>query len=101
MAVGEPAQRAPTTMASYIQPSSRFGVDTRIRLSPCSGLTGALQRPHRPVTAAGSGLTLGAVEFRVLGPLEVVGEAGVVLAVGGPRERALLARLLLSVNQVV
>src|SRR4051812_3531195 len=98
MAGGEPAPRAPTTMGSYIQPSSRLGVDTRMRVSPCSGLTGALQRPRRPVTAAVCGLTLGAVEFRVLGPLEVVGEAGVV-PVGGPRERALLARLLLSVNQ--
>ncbi|HMC80462.1 MAG TPA: BTAD domain-containing putative transcriptional regulator, partial [Acidimicrobiia bacterium] len=39
------------------------------------------------------------MEFRILGPLEVVGGAAVDLA--GQRERALLARLLLSANQVV
>jgi len=39
------------------------------------------------------------MEFRILGPLEVVGAAAVDLA--GQRERALLARLLLSANQVV
>jgi DNA-binding SARP family transcriptional activator len=39
------------------------------------------------------------VEFRILGPLEVVGEAAVHLT--GQRERALLARLLVSANEVV
>ncbi|MCA1845871.1 MAG: winged helix-turn-helix domain-containing protein, partial [Actinobacteria bacterium] len=40
------------------------------------------------------------MEFRILGPLEIVGgEAGVT--VGGGRERALLALLLLSANRVV
>ena len=39
-------------------------------------------------------------EFRILGPLEV-GVDGVPVAVGGPRQRALLAMLLLSANQVV
>lgn len=38
--------------------------------------------------------------FRILGPLEVV-EDGHPLALGGPRQRALLAILLLRVNQVV
>ena len=41
-----------------------------------------------------------AVEFRVLGPVEVVA-GGRALAVGGSRERAVLARLLVSANQVV
>ena len=40
------------------------------------------------------------MEFRVLGPLEVVCQ-GVAVSVGGSRERAVLTRLLLSPNQVV
>jgi len=41
------------------------------------------------------------VEFRILGPLEVVDDGGAGLAVGGSRERAVLALLLLSANRVV
>jgi len=40
------------------------------------------------------------VEFRILGPLEVV-EAGRPLTLGGPRQRALLAILLTRANEVV
>jgi DNA-binding SARP family transcriptional activator len=40
------------------------------------------------------------VEFRVLGPLEVRID-GVQIPVGGPKQRALLALLLLSANRVV
>jgi hypothetical protein len=40
------------------------------------------------------------VEFRILGPLEVV-EQGRTLALGGPRQRALLALLLTRANEVV
>jgi DNA-binding SARP family transcriptional activator len=40
------------------------------------------------------------VEFRILGPLEVV-EQGRPLALGGPRQRALLALLLTRANEVV
>ncbi|HMC80223.1 MAG TPA: BTAD domain-containing putative transcriptional regulator, partial [Acidimicrobiia bacterium] len=40
------------------------------------------------------------MEFLILGPVEVVGPGGAV-AIGGSRERVLLARLLLSANQVV
>ncbi|MCA1844926.1 MAG: AfsR/SARP family transcriptional regulator, partial [Actinobacteria bacterium] len=40
------------------------------------------------------------MEFRVLGAIEAV-HAGQAIAVGGSRERAVLARLLLSANQVV
>jgi DNA-binding SARP family transcriptional activator len=40
------------------------------------------------------------VEFKILGPLEAWGDEGEI-ALGGPRPRALLARLLLSANQVV
>jgi DNA-binding SARP family transcriptional activator len=39
-------------------------------------------------------------EFRILGPLDVVGEAGAV-ELGGPKQRATLAILLLSANRVV
>jgi DNA-binding SARP family transcriptional activator len=40
------------------------------------------------------------VEFRILGPLEVV-DAGVALPLGGPKNRALLALLLLNAGTVV
>jgi DNA-binding SARP family transcriptional activator len=39
-------------------------------------------------------------EFRILGPLEVVGDKG-PLRLGGPRQRATLALLLLNANRVV
>ena len=40
------------------------------------------------------------VEFRLLGPLEVR-HGGAVLALGGPRQRAVLAVLVLRANEVV
>src|SRR6266446_1573463 len=40
------------------------------------------------------------MEFRILGPLEVR-EEGRVLRLGGPKQRALLASLLLHANEVV
>src|SRR5262245_42788315 len=40
------------------------------------------------------------MEFRILGPLEVVGGAGEI-SLGGPKPRALLALLLLHANEVV
>ena len=40
------------------------------------------------------------IEFRLLGPLQVA-IGGTVLPVGGPRQRALLARLLLNANRAV
>ena len=40
------------------------------------------------------------VEFRILGPLEVVGEDGPI-RLGGPRQRATLAILLLNANRVL
>jgi DNA-binding SARP family transcriptional activator len=42
----------------------------------------------------------GVLEFRILGPLEVVGEHGPI-RLGGPRQRATLAILLLNANRVV
>ena len=41
------------------------------------------------------------MEFRLLGPLEVIGDDGLPVALGGPRPRALLARLLLERNRAV
>ena len=41
------------------------------------------------------------MEFRVLGPLEVLGDDGVPVPLGGPRPRALLAQLLLESNTPV
>ena len=40
------------------------------------------------------------MEFRILGPLEVV-DRGHTLALGGPKARALLAALLLTPNRAV
>ena len=40
------------------------------------------------------------IDFRILGPLEVTSESGPI-ALGGPRQRALLAALLLRVGRVV
>jgi DNA-binding SARP family transcriptional activator len=40
-------------------------------------------------------------EFRILGPLEVTGDDGGLLVLGGQRQRAVLAILLLRANQVV
>jgi DNA-binding SARP family transcriptional activator len=42
----------------------------------------------------------GSLEFRILGPLEVLSD-GVSIRIGGPKQRALLALLLSSANQVV
>jgi DNA-binding SARP family transcriptional activator len=41
------------------------------------------------------------VEFRILGPVEVVDDSGSVVAVGGSRERTLLGLLVLSANKVL
>ncbi len=41
------------------------------------------------------------MEFRILGPLEVVDDEGAGLAVGGSRERAVLALVLLSAAAVL
>ncbi len=41
------------------------------------------------------------MEFRLLGPLEVRGDHGQALELGGPKRRALLALLLLHANEVV
>ena len=42
-----------------------------------------------------------AVDFRILGPLEVRGQGGQPLALGGTRQRAVLALLILHANEVV
>ena len=41
------------------------------------------------------------MDFRILGPLEVVDDAGDLAALGGGKQRALLARLLLDANRAV
>jgi DNA-binding SARP family transcriptional activator len=41
------------------------------------------------------------MEFRILGPLEVIDDDGRVVELGGPRQRALLAALLLRAGRVV
>ena len=41
------------------------------------------------------------MEFRLLGPIEVIGDDGASIPLGGARPRALLAQLLLNANDVV
>ena len=41
------------------------------------------------------------LDFRLLGPLEVVGEDGARLPLGGAKQRAVLAVLLLRAGEVV
>jgi DNA-binding SARP family transcriptional activator len=41
------------------------------------------------------------MRFNILGPLEVIGDDGIVLSIGGPKKRAILAYLLLHANEVV
>ena len=50
----------------------------------------------------GSGVTVVAVlDFRLFGPLEVVGNGGLPLSIGTGRQRALLALLVLRANELV
>jgi DNA-binding SARP family transcriptional activator len=61
----------------------------------------SVDRPPRRYRAAIDRLpSAGVLEFRILGPLEVVAE-GRQVALGGPRQRATLAILLLDANRVV
>jgi hypothetical protein len=41
------------------------------------------------------------LDFRLLGPLEVVGDGGVAVSIGSGRQRALLALLILRANELV
>ena len=55
---------------------------------------------RRATDPLSSGYGPGVLEFRLLGPLEVVGGDG-TLQLGGPKQRATLAILLLGANRVV
>ena len=65
------------------------GSSCRRSLEPAA--TGSLPTGYRPRAV---------LEFRILGPLEVVGDDGPI-RLGGPRQRATLAILLLNANRVV
>ena len=52
-------------------------------------------------TEASPGQPGGTMDFRILGPLEVLDEAGAPLALGGQKQRAVLALLLLERGRVV
>src|SRR5436309_15818262 len=64
---------------------------------------------HRSLTARRKDLEIGSrtsyneavTEFRLLGPLEAVADNGEPLALGGQKQRAVLALLLLRANRVV
>jgi DNA-binding SARP family transcriptional activator/streptogramin lyase len=47
------------------------------------------------------GVTIGLVHFSVLGPIEVRSASGAGLELGGPKQRAVLALLVVSANRVV
>jgi DNA-binding SARP family transcriptional activator len=66
-----------------------------VRVQPASGESGV--RPQRRASLS----VERACEFRLLGPLEVLGADGEPLALGGQKQRAVLALLLLRANQVV
>ena len=55
---------------------------------------------RRATDPLSSGYGPSVLEFRLLGPLEVVGDDG-PLQLGGPKQRATLAILLLGANRVV
>src|SRR3954471_15124144 len=58
--------------------------------------------PCNPVARAGATVRAEeAVQFRILGPFEVAADDGVLVALGGPKPRALLAKLLLHAGTVV
>ncbi len=84
-------------------PRVRRAADVPVRAVAGDHHSVALQRPPPPSESPGRVLlgsyTL-AMEFRVLGPLEVLSE-GRLLDLGGAKQRALLAMLLLDANSVV
>src|SRR5207248_5975041 len=61
---------------------------------------GPSRRDHRALTRAW-GYAAAEMEFRILGPLEVLDDSGVPVILRSSRERAVLALLLLSPNRVV
>src|SRR4029079_19400015 len=58
-------------------------------------------RSRALVLARAKRYNLEVIEFRILGPLEVVAADGEPLVLGAPKQRALLALLLLRANHVV
>jgi DNA-binding SARP family transcriptional activator len=71
-------------------------------MRPSRAAHGALTDPRvRLVFSRWSGYNPGVPDFRILGPLEVVGDDGVPIALGGTKQRALLAVLLLRAGEVV
>ena len=63
------------------------------------GASGAVQRCCLSTAGVGA-RTAGMMEFRILGPLEVLVDGG-ALDLGGPKQRALLAFLVIEANRVV
>ncbi len=71
-------------------------------MRPSRAAHGALTGPRvRLVIDRRSGYNPGVLDFRILGPLEVVGDDGVPITLGGTKQRALLAVLLLRAGEVV
>jgi YVTN family beta-propeller protein len=71
---------------------ARFGDVSALFQLPLGSRTYPVQTPCKTVATS--------LEFRILGPLEVLVE-GAPIRLGGPKQRALLAFLLLSANAVV
>src|SRR5690242_8276306 len=74
-------------------PNDREGPRLRLAL-------GTLQANRRSGRTADDGLTLGPVEFRILGPVEVMHD-GQTVAPGSPKQRALLVNLIVHHGKVV
>ena len=91
-------------------PASPFGAlpvgahgpkDRRGVLEPRSGGVGeTLEGDDRVFPPRSRALTVSIVEFRLLGPIEVV-EDGRARSIGGPKQRTVLAHLVLRANNVL
>ena len=87
------------TWTQVNSPASRDWVRRRVRLARIRSFSHRVAA-GRKIGAKKLQRGAGAVEFWILGPLEVRDE-GSALALGGAKQRALLASLLLHANRVV
>src|SRR4029450_12674220 len=93
------ATTTPSTRALIIPPPGLFPlVASTLALGPLRGRCSALRTSSRRLDAERA--VRRALEFRVLGPVEVVLD-GEVMRIGSPTQRTLLALLLMHANEVV
>src|SRR5947199_3335228 len=93
------AAAAPAAMRIFVvMPRLSAGAPTRGPRHPHATLTVAVSRVE---IRAGVSYNPHMTEFRLLGPLEVLADDGSPLPLGGQKQRAVLALLLLRANRVV